>query len=212
MKKYIIIILIIIVLITIVWSIGQKIYLSKIETLNYEVLEQKKDYQIRLYSSYNVASTTMKKGSDGDGFMNVAGYIFGDNTKNNKSENVAMTTPVLVSSGRSSSQEIAMTSPVIVKEDRGGDAIETMSFVLPAEYTLETLPIPNNQKVSLSEVKESRWAVLQYTWSRSEKLRKQKLQKLLELLEKDKVETTGEHQFAFYDPPTTLPFLLKNEV
>lgn len=50
----------------------------------YIVLKKTKEYEIRQYSSYLVAETSMASGTrpaGGDGFTNLAGYIFGGNSR-----------------------------------------------------------------------------------------------------------------------------------
>lgn len=183
----------------IIWSIGQYFYLKKIETLSYTVLEEKNGYEIRQYPEYLIAQTTIQEGDMNSGFSIVAGYIFGGNTKGGESQEIAMTTPVIMN------EKIAMTSPVLTES-------ESMAFVLPGKYTLDTLPTPTDSRVSIEKIAEKKWAVLQYSWSRSETLKQKKLEKLYSLLEKDNISYTQEVQFAFFNPPLTLPFLLRNEV
>lgn len=50
----------------------------------YTVLKKTKEYEVRSYSSYLVAETTMPSGTrpaGGDGFQDLAGYIFGGNNR-----------------------------------------------------------------------------------------------------------------------------------
>lgn len=128
-------------------------------------MEEKDGYEIRQYPAHIVATTTMQKGDDNGGFGAVGGYIFGANTsKDGNSESVAMTTPV-ITKNQNNSQQIAMTAPVIVAVDSSEqiamtapvivspeNTSETMSFVMPAEYTIDNLPAPTNDNVTLQEV------------------------------------------------------------
>ena len=53
----------------------------------YIVLKKTKEYEIRQYSSYLVAETSMASGTrpaGGDGFTNLAGYIFGGNSRSQR--------------------------------------------------------------------------------------------------------------------------------
>lgn len=96
-------------------------------------------------TKYIVAETTVAGGfTDGleSGFRIIADYIFGNNTSKTS---IAMTTPVL----ETTAEKISMTVPVI--STLGEEAGRTVSFVLPAKYTPETLPQPNNPAVNLPD-------------------------------------------------------------
>jgi len=101
------------------------------------------------------------------------------------SEKIAMTTPVN-DIKKSSSEKIAMTAPVgDIKSD---DETHIVQFTMPEKYTLETLPIPNDDRVKLREVGPKKKAVLLYRgWATDDVVEKKKLQ-LIERLERDGVE------------------------
>ena len=73
----------------------------------------------------------------------LAGYIFGGNSRRAA---IAMTAPVA-----QSSQKIAMTAPVAQSPGKGGGSV--IRFYLPAKWSLQTLPVPNDDEVRLVEVK-----------------------------------------------------------
>lgn len=55
-----------------------------LDTPPYTVLKKTKEYEIRRYESYLVAETSMPAGArpaGGDGFNDLAGYIFGGNDR-----------------------------------------------------------------------------------------------------------------------------------
>ena len=55
-----------------------------LDSPQYIVLKKTKEYEVRQYSPYLVAETSMPTGTrpaGGDGFNNLAGYIFGDNSR-----------------------------------------------------------------------------------------------------------------------------------
>lgn len=101
------------------------------------------------------------------------------------SEKIAMTTPVN-DIKKSSSEKIAMTAPVgDIKSD---DETHIVQFTMPDKYTLETLPIPNDDRVKLRKVEPKKKAVLLYRgWATDDVVEKKKLQ-LIERLERDGVE------------------------
>jgi len=149
-----------------------------IEKPSYTVLEKKLGYEIREYESYIIASYTREGGDINSGFMQVAGYIFGDNER---------------------SQKIAMTSPVI---DAPQGENRTTSFVLPSEYEITDLPVPNNAELEIQDIPEATWAVMRFSAGPYNESRlNPKLNKLSGYLDRDNISYTGEYQFAFYDPP-----------
>jgi DNA gyrase inhibitor GyrI len=83
---------------------------------------------------------------------------------------------------------------------------------MPSEYTIETLPKPNNPKVTLRKVSSKRYAVHQFSWlAGAEKVAK-KTAELQKWLQEKGIEPKGEPILARYNPPWTLPFLRRNEV
>ena len=95
---------------------------KNIETYPYEVTKQYEDFEIRTYESTLFTSVKLStknyKESSSQGFSILAGYIFGDNDRNEK---------------------IAMTSPVAMSLE---DSM-TMLFMVPKKFNKETLPKPN---------------------------------------------------------------------
>ena len=83
---------------------------------------------------------------------------------------------------------------------------------MPAKYTLSTLPVPNNQRVELKEVPSRKVAVKRFTWSAKETMVKKHEEALLSALSRDGISTVGNVNVARYNPPWTLPFMLRNEV
>ena len=72
-----------------------------------------------------------------------------------------MTAPV---EQKGNSEKIAMTAPV--EQIQSGDKF-TVSFMMPAKYTLDTLPEPLDPNVRLREVPAQKVATVRYsgTWS-----------------------------------------------
>jgi hypothetical protein len=120
-----------------------------------------------------------------------------------------MTTPVKESEINDESEKISMTVPVI---NQGDSQERRVSFVMPSKYTLETIPKPNSDLVELIEVPEKKVAVLRYGWYTNERRIKEKTNLLLNKLQEDSVEFIGEASSALYNPPFSIPFLLRNEI
>jgi hypothetical protein len=199
-------IIIIVAIVLVVWSVWGY-FGSSVEQARYTVLKMTDGYEIREYAPRIVAQTTVSgsyQESLNSGFRIIAGYIFGGNIKK---ESVAMTAPV--TSQKATSEPIAMTAPVMTS--RGGES-RIVSFVMPSSYTLATLPTPNDARVKLVEMPAQKFAVLRFSWFRSEARVESKERTLKELLAKDGVETVGSMQYAGYNAPWTPPWMTRNEV
>jgi hypothetical protein len=172
----------------------------------FTVIEKENDFELRRYEPQIVAQNIV----EGDftdvgnsGFRRLFEYI---NGKNRKKVPIPMTAPVLE---EIASEKIPMTAPVNQERENGKWVI---SFVMPSDYTLETLPEPLDPGVSLKIVPGRLVAVLKYsgTWSRNRYDEKQDL--LEKMLRAKGLTPTGEPIFARYNPPWTLWFLRRNEV
>lgn len=188
------------------WSVWG--YLSSnVEQAQYTVIKKTDEYEIRQYAAHIEAQTTVEGSYDNalnEGFSIIAKYIFGGNTKK---ESIAMTAPVREQ--KQSSEKIAMTAPVVASTQ--GDS-RIISFVMPKNYSLATLPTPNDPRVRLVEVPEKKMAVLRFSWFRnSERIQKMEDQ-LLTSLAKDTVTTVGSPSYAGYNAPWTPPWMARNEV
>uniref|UniRef100_B1XTX9 SOUL heme-binding protein n=1 Tax=Polynucleobacter necessarius subsp. necessarius (strain STIR1) TaxID=452638 RepID=B1XTX9_POLNS len=111
------------------------------EEPKYTVLEKESPFEVRSYASMIMAEVEV----DGDldqassqGFRLIAAYVFG---QHQVSEKIAMTAPVMVVDQTVKSAKIAMTAPVGIESSAGKWVV---SFVMSAEYTMETLPKPMN--------------------------------------------------------------------
>lgn len=190
MYKKMIYVFIAIIFIIVLWSIWG-FFGSRVEQVGYTVLKKMNDYEIRGYPAHIVAQTTVD-GSSGEsmrsGFSVVAGYIFGGNTKK---ENIAMTAPVLATNN--------------------GD-LQTISFNMPLSYKLEKLPIPSDSRVKIVMIPAKKYAVMKFSWYRSDARIKSMQKKLLAALTRDGVSKEGDIAYAGYNAPGTPPWMMRNEV
>lgn len=138
----------------------------------------------------------------GEGFRMLADYIFGNNTAQ---QGIAMTAPVQ----QQNSEKIAMTAPV---QQQAQNGVWTISFVMPSEYSIDTLPKPNNEIVTIKEVLPKRYAVIQFSGLNSNENIARQEKQLLQYIENNKIKTVGPAKYAFYNPPWTLPFMRRNEI
>lgn len=176
------------------------------EEPSFEVLREEGPMQIRQYPSIVIAQTIVAGNYDdssGIAFKRLAGYIFGGNKTK---EDISMTAPVVQ---QKDSTEIAMTAPVLQQSD--GDNW-TMSFVMPAAYSLETLPEPLDREVTLLEVPGRTVASLRYSGRLNATNIGTKADELLAWLQSKGYRVLSGARSAAYDPPWTIPFLRRNEV
>lgn len=178
------------------------------EQPNYTVITKKDNKEIRKYDSYIIAKTTVSgsfKDAQREGFRILAGYIFG---KNKSSQKIAMTAPVVQ---KSESEKISMTAPVVITPNE--NKTWTMTFSMPSKFTMETLPRPTDERVKIEKVAEKLIAAFKYSgfWNESKNARIG--QELTEWLKGFKeYQIASPPMFAGYNPPWTIPFLLRNEM
>ncbi len=160
-------------------------------TQAYKVIRTEKDFEIRFYPVVTMAtitsSATTYKDLGSSGFRKLAGYIFG---------------------GNSSKQKIAMTAPVHMDIN---DSASSMSFVMPAEYYKDNLPIPNDSGVEIKNSTEEFVAAIRFGGFASGERIKKYEEKLSELLKKYKLIHYGNFRFLGYNPPYQL-FGRRNEI
>jgi len=176
------------------------------EEAKYTVIMKEESFELRQYEPNIVAETIVEGDFDSvgnEGFRRLFKYISGENQKK---QSIAMTAPVSQDAGP---EKIAMTAPVS-QEQKGGQW--RIAFVMPSEYTLDTLPQPLDPKVLLKEIPPRRMAAITYsgTWS---KRRYEEKKALLELfIKKQGLKRIGEPVFARYNPPFMPWFMRRNEV
>jgi effector-binding domain-containing protein len=162
-----------------------------IEEATYKVVKKDNKFEIRDYAPHILAETVVEGDLEEAGnkaFNMLFRYISGDNRSRDK---VAMTAPV----GQQRVQERW-----------------AVSFMMPASYTLETLPEPADPKVTLRQVPARRIAAVRYSgfWSEKNYLR---YKLALESWIREKGLTiVGDPLWARYNSPFTPWFLRRNEV
>lgn len=164
-------------------------------------------FQIREYPALTVAETRVagdRGRASGAGFRILAGYIFGGNTRR---ESIAMTAPVMQS--RPASEKIAMTAPVSQTED--GDTW-VVRFMMPSGYTLETLPKPNDPRVTLTVMPAARMAVVRFSGWANDREFQRKRAELEQWTAKRGLRAVGPASYAQYDDPWTAGPQRRNEV
>lgn len=175
-----------------------------IEEPPYSVVQRHEGFEVRRYEPYLVAQTVVQADAEAAGnrgFRVLAAYIFG---ANKGARRIAMTAPVAQVPLR-----IPMTAPVT---QSGGDGRQVVQFMMPREWTRDTLPAPEDPAVVIAEVPARTLAVIAYsgTWSRERY--EQHLATLREGLARAGLQERGEPVWARYDPPWKPWFLRRNEI
>jgi hypothetical protein len=172
----------------------------------YRIVETIGALQIREYGPRLAAETTVSGNeiaTRSAGFTRLANYIFGKNTAR---ASIAMTAPVAQEGG---SESIAMTAPVT--QSQSADGQWQIRFYMPAKYTEQTLPRPNDPAVRIVAVPAQTYGVYRYTGSIDAASTAEARRELLRLLQGSGWDPVGQPVNWFYDPPWTLPFLRRNE-
>jgi hypothetical protein len=186
---------------------------SGTEEPSYTVVERIGDVEIRRYDQRIAAQTVVTGSSESArnrGFQRLAGYIFGGNTARSS---IAMTAPVSQiadPNGQDASQSIAMTAPVA--QGAAGSDRWTIQFFMPSEYTMESLPIPQDPAVTLVELPAETYAVLRFSGLGGADAVAAQQAELATALRGLSWRAEGEPVVWFYDPPWTLPPMRRNEV
>ncbi len=179
------------------------------EEPQFSILEKAPPFELRSYAPMILAEVKVEgdlEEASGQGFRLIAAYIFG---QNQVSEKIAMTTPVTIEGQAPKSAKIAMTSPVTIESNAGQWIV---SFVMPAEYTMETLPKPLNSKVQLRQIPAIKRAVISFTGFYNENKVADRTLELEEWMKTKNLQAAGTPKFARYNPPWTLPFMRRNEI
>ena len=187
------IIIILLVVILIAFTFVQ-LYLifgqRNIERYPYVVVKKYKQFEIRRYEATLFTSVKLStkgyKISSSKGFSILAGYIFGNNERNEK---------------------IAMTSPVSMSLE---DSM-TMMFMVPKKFNKDMLPKPNQSGIEFKEEPAKNLAAIGFSgWADDATIEKYK-QNLKADLDAEGIKYTNQFYFFGYNAPYEV-FNRKNEV
>lgn len=177
-----------------------------IEKAKYQVLESAKNFELRQYAPRIVAETMVEgkfKEVGNKGFRLLYDYISGSNVRK---QSISMTAPV---TQEAASEKIAMTAPV--NQESAGEKWR-ITFLMPLEYTLESLPQPLDKRIKLKQEPGSLMAAIQYSGTWSQKRYEEKKALLEVEIERRGLKPVGVPVWARYDPPFMPWFLRRNEV
>jgi hypothetical protein len=186
MKIVIVVILSAFTLVQLYFILGQR----NIETYPYVVIKKYKRFEIRNYETTLFTSVKLStkgyKNSSSKGFSMLAGYIFGNNERNEK---------------------ISMTSPVSMSLE---DSM-TMMFMVPKKFNKDMLPKPNQSGIEFREEPAKTMAAIKFSgWANDTKIEKYK-QHLKAALDAEGIKCTNRFYFFGYNAPYEI-FNRKNEI
>ncbi len=182
-------------------------YTNNVEQAAYTTVTADGDFEIREYPSLVVAEVTRsgdRKSSVNQGFRPLAAYIF---AKERKGEPIAMTAPVT----QEKRETIAMTAPVTQTPDENGDKW-TIRFVMPSNYTLESLPRPVGSDVRIEEMPARLRSAIRFSGVATDSLLSEKEAELRKWMDSRNLQAGGAPTYAYYNAPWTPGFLRRNEV
>lgn len=167
---------------------------GRYEEPDYELVEQVGELEIREYAPRLHAEVRMsgeRKRSAGDAFRILAGYIFSTDTP--------------------TGEAIGMTAPVGQYTDED-DGEWSMWFVMPARYTLDTLPPVTDSRIQLVEQPAERIAALAFSGRMNTADFSEHTQTLLEAMSAAGLVPTGAPVLAVYNGPLTPGPFRRNEI
>lgn len=182
-----------------------------VEEPRYRIVSEDGAFSVRDYAPRIAASVTVdgdRRAAANRGFRMLAGFIFGDNRPGGE---IAMTAPVTAERGT----KIAMTAPVTTERQPAGqdrDGRWTITFIMPAEWTMQTLPRPTDAAIRIEALPAERVAAVTFSGFVTQRALDRKEAELRRHMDRSGLRPAGPPRYAFYDPPWTLPFLKRNEV
>ncbi len=159
-----------------------------VEQAKYTLLRTLGEVEVRAYTACVMAKTELPLDDRNLAFRQVASYIFGGNKEK---------------------KQIAMTAPVVMSHKI---KTFTMAFIMPEEYSKQSLPAPISAAVKLESVPARTIAALRFSGFTSEQKTDEQIARLLAILAAEKIRVKGAPFVLGYNAPWTLPFLRRNEV
>ena len=175
-----------------------------IERAQYAVVTSQPPFEIRDYDASVVAIVTVD-GSRNDavnaGFRVLAGYIFGNNRQKTK---IAMTAPV--------TQLPRSAVPGTATSKIPTSAGWVVRFMMPAGYTLKSLPAPTDDRVHFERSPAHRAAAIRFSGFWSDANLQAHERELLQWTMSRHLAPQAAPVYAYYDPPWTPWFMRRIEV
>ena len=187
--------------------ISRGYFASNVETPDYKVIQSYTNCKIREIPS-KIYATVSVTGSETQATNNAFGILAGFIFWGNKSRaSIAMTAPVI---SQQSSEKIAMTAPVVSTQTK--EWVYAVSFLMPSGYTMDTLPIPNDNRITITQKPAQQVAAIQFAGYATQGNIDNYRNKLIEACKQNNISTTGSSIVAQYNDPRTPRFMRRNEI
>ena len=157
-------------------------------TAPYETLATDGPFELRRYGAFTSAAVDSQAWEGGDGFSRIFNYISGANETGQK---ISMTTPVL--------NELTQNAA-------------TTEFVMPAAFTPDTLPRPNDPSIRIRSWDQRLTVVIRFSGNARADRVAQMEARLSDWIRHRGLQIIGAPRLARYNPPFIPPFLRRNEL
>lgn len=177
-----------------------------VQEAKYSVVLKEKQFELRHYAPQIIAETAVDSDFDQAGnqaFRRLFKYISGNNIASQK---ISMTSPV---GQQAANQKIQMTTPVGQQREGGRWMV---SFMMPASFTMDTLPKPEDPNISLRQIPARYMAAVRYSGVWSEKSYLNHKSTLDSWINHQSLVVAGEPIWAKYNPPFMPWFMRRNEI
>ena len=177
-----------------------------VEEAEYRLLSKADNIEVREYAPQIVAEVVVEDDFEAAGnraFRPLFRYIDGNNRAQ---QEIAMTAPV---SQEARSEKIAMTAPV---SQSRADEGWVVSFMMPAEFSWDTIPEPLDPNVSLRQIPAHHAVVIRYSGTWSETGYRRHLEELVAWIDANGLDAIGEPVWARYNAPFVPWFMRRNEI
>lgn len=153
------------------------------EHASYTLLAAHEGFEVRRYDARmeaRVETTGPMRQATREGFRPLAAYIFG---------------------GNADDTSIAMTAPVATRARPADADAWTVAFVMPATWTADRLPSPDDARVSLHEEPATTWAVRTFSGYATDDAVARETRALREAAAAANVALAAPLEVRQYDPP-----------
>jgi len=181
-----------------------------VKTPNYSVINRQDNIELRKYPAMIIAEVIVsgpRKKALSDGFKILFDYISGNNiVLGGDSKKIKMTAPVV----QQPKKMIATKTPVIQKELN--EKLWQISFVMPKNFNMRTLPKPKNSKINIIKQSSQIMIVIKFSGIATQSSLDKHQMQLEKYILSHNLKIKSPVIYAYYNPPWTLPFMRRNEI
>jgi hypothetical protein len=185
------------------------------EQLAYQVVDYYSGFEVRRYPRHLVAETQASgpfEQVSKEALQVLSAYLSGNNRRPAALEIAApAATPPQEEPDKERGEKIEMVGPVTQVPAADSAGKYTFAFVLPAKYTLDTLPQPLDPRVTIREVPERLVAARRFSEKWSEAACRRNERSLLIGVETARLQPVGTPFYARYNTPMGLWFMRRSE-